>query len=143
VSAYTLTVLADATATIRSRTCALLRLRLIAAARFAASVAVVADIAKVVPVFVAPAVKVSVAAAPTAGVMVMAKVWPPAGAAVKVPTILARVFPVNALMGNTAKSLSQFGAAFISKLYLAGYIPCATPPAPSEMAQSVWLPGCC
>lgn len=136
VRAYTVTVFADATATTRSRAL-LLRLRLIAAARLAASVAVVLDLSKFSPVFdVADEVKVSVTPLPPLGVMVMDVVLPAAGSAVKVPITLARVLLVEALMGNTAKSELQLGVAFTLKEYLAGDIPCATPPAPSEMAQS-------
>ena len=136
VRAYTVTVVPDATATTRSRAI-LLRLRLIAAAKLVAFVVVVLDVWKLSPVFeLADEVKVSVTAAPPLGVMVMAAVLPAAGWPVNVPVTLARAFPVVALMGNTTKSELQLGAAFALKLYLAGAIPGATPPAPSEMAQS-------
>jgi hypothetical protein len=55
--------------------------------------------------------------------MVIDVVWPDVGSPVKVPTTLARVFPVGALMGNTTKSELQLGVAFTSKEYLAGDIP--------------------
>src|SRR5271156_6187446 len=123
VSAYTVTVSPDATATTRSRA-ALLRLRLIAAARLVAFVATVLDTSKFSPVFEpADEVKVTVTAVPPVGVMVMAVVWPAVGAALKVPTTLARVFPVDALTGKTTKSEVQLGVAFTSKLYLAGDMP--------------------
>src|SRR5271155_989510 len=123
VSAYTVTVAPDATATTRSRA-VVLRFRLIAAARLAASVAAVADTSKSRPVFVVPdAVRVRVAAPPPVGVMVIAAVWPEVGAPVKVPTTLARVFPVDALTGNTTKSAVQLGVAFTLKEYLAGHMP--------------------
>jgi hypothetical protein len=136
VRAYTVTVAADATATIRSRP-VVLRFRLIAAARLVASVAAVLDTSKSSPVFVVlDAVRVRVTAVSPVGVMVIDVVWTDVGSPVKVPTTLARVFPVEASMGNTAKSEVQLGGAFTLKEYLAGDIPCATPPAPSEMAQS-------
>src|ERR1017187_4530776 len=139
VSAYTVTVAPDATATMRSRV-VLLRLRLIAAARLAASVASVVDTSKSRPVFVVDdAVRVRVTAVPPVGVMVIDVVWPDVGSPVKVPTTLARVFPVGALTGNTTKSEVQLGGAFTSKENLAGHMPCATPPAPSEMAQSFFM----
>src|ERR1039458_5253589 len=109
VSAYTVTVAPDATAAMRSRA-VLPRLRLIAAARLAA--------------------------VPPVEVMVIDVVWPDVGSPVKVPTTLARVFPVEASTGKTTKSAVQLGAAFTLKENLAGDMPCATPPAPSEMAQS-------
>src|SRR5271156_35693 len=85
VSAYTVTVTPDATATTRSRA-GLLRLRLIAAAKLAAFVAIVADTSKFSPVFeLADEVSVSVAAVLPVGVMVMAAVWPAAGSPVKAP----------------------------------------------------------
>src|ERR1700691_6347118 len=139
VSAKTVTVSPDATATKRSRAI-LLRLRLIAAARLVALVATVVDTSKFNPVFeVEDDVKVRVNAVPPVGVMVMDVVAPVCGSPVKVPITLARVFPVDALMGNTAKSEVQLGGAFTSKLYLAGDMPCATPPAPKEMAQSFFI----
>src|SRR5579863_194870 len=123
VRAYTVTVFPDATATTRSRA-VLLRLRLIAAARLVALVATVLDTWKFNPVFEpAEEVKVRVTAAPPAGVMVMAVVWPAAGSALKVPTTLARVLPVDALTGNTTKSEVQLGVAFTSKVNLAGDMP--------------------
>src|SRR5271155_3574644 len=123
VSAYTVTEAPDATATTRSRA-VVLRLRLIAAARLAAFVATVADSSKLSPVFeLAEEVKVRVVAVPPVGVMVMAVVWPAAGSPLKVPTTLARLFPVGALIGNTAKSEVQLGAAFTLKAYLAGDMP--------------------
>jgi hypothetical protein len=67
--------------------------------------------------------KVRVTAVPPVGVTVMAVVLPAAGSALKVPTTLARVFPVDALMGNTTKSELQLGVAFTLKEYLAGDIP--------------------
>jgi hypothetical protein len=97
---------------------------LIAAARFAAFVATVLEISKSSPVFVvADEVRVRVTAVPPLGVMVMAAVLPAAGSALKVPVTLARVFPVDALTGNTTKSEVQLGVAFTSKEYLAGNIP--------------------
>src|SRR3984885_1452492 len=136
VSAETATVSADATATTRS-IAVLLRLRLIAAARLTALVATVLDTSKFSPVFeVDDEVKVRVTPVVPAGVMVMAVVAPVCGSPVKVPTTFARVFPVDALMGNTAKSAAQLGGAFTLKVYLAGDMPWATPPAPREMAQS-------
>src|SRR5277367_2221787 len=99
VSAYTVTVSPEATATTRSRGVPL-RLRLIAAARLAALVATVVDTWKFSPVFeLADEVKVRVTAVPPVGVMVMDAVWPAAGSAVKVPATSARVFPVDALTG--------------------------------------------
>jgi len=86
---------------------------------------------------VADDVKVRVVAVPPVGVKVIDVVAPLAGSPVNVPTTCARVFPVDALIGNTTKSLVQFGVAFVSKLYFAGDIPGATPPAPSETAQSL------
>ncbi len=62
---------------------------------------------------------------------------PVLAAPLNVPTTLARVFPVGASIGNTTKSEAQLGAAFTSKLYFAGDMPGATPPAPSETAQSL------
>src|SRR6202451_1711583 len=136
VSAYTVTVSPDATATKRSRAI-LLRLRLIAAARLVALVATVVDTSKFNPVFeVEDDVKVRVNAVPPVGVMVMDVVAPGCGSPVKVPITLARVFPVDASMGNTAKSDVQFGGAFTLKVYFAGDMPWATPPEPKEMAQS-------
>ena len=122
------------------RAAVLLRLRLIAAARLAALVATVLDTSKSSPVFVVfDAVRVRVTAVPPVGVMVIDVVWPDVGSPVKVPTTLARVFPVDALTGNTTKSAVQLGVAFTSKENLAGHMPCATPPAPSEMAQSFFM----
>src|SRR5580704_483123 len=123
VRAYTVTVAPDATATTRSRA-ALLRFRLIAAARLVALVAVVVDNSKSIPVFVVlDAVRVRVTAIPTVGVTVIDTVWPDVGSPVKVPTTLARVFPVGALRGNTTKSVVQLGVAFTLKEYLAGNMP--------------------
>src|SRR5271155_1294114 len=137
VSAYTVTVVPDATATMRSAAVPL-RFRLIAAARFVALVAVVADTSKSSPVFVVfDAVRVRVTAVPPVGVTVTEAVWPEVGSPVKVPTTLARVFPVNALTGNTTKSAVQLGVAFTLKEYLAGDMPWATPAAPSDTAQSL------
>src|SRR5580692_11302136 len=137
VSAYTVTVSPDATATTLSRA-VLLRFRLIAAARLVALVPTVVEISKSTPVFeVDEEVSVRATAVPPVGVMVMVAVLPAAGSALKVPTTLARVFPVDALTGNTAKSAVQLGDAFTLKEYLAGHIPSATPPAPSATAQSV------
>src|SRR5580700_2213797 len=136
VSPETVTAAPDATATMRSRA-VLLRFRLIAAARLVALVEIVLDTWKFSPVFeLADEVKVRVTPVPPVGVMVMDVVAPVCGSPVKVPTTFARVFPVDALMGNTAKSNMQLGGWFTSKVYLAGDMPCATPPAPSEMAQS-------
>src|SRR5580693_4523995 len=140
VSAYTITVAPEATATTRSRA-VLLRFRLIAAARFVAFVATVLFTSKSSPVFVvADEVRVRVTAVPLLGVIVMAVVLPAAGSALKVPVTLARVFPVDALTGNTTKSAVQLGVAVTSKEYLAGNMPSATPPAPSETAQSLAMP---
>src|SRR5271156_6206979 len=123
VSAYTVTVSPAATATIRSKA-ALLRLRLIAAARLVALVATVPDTSKLSPVFeVADGVSVRVTAVPPVGVMVMAAVLRTAGSAVKVPTTFVRVFPVDVLTGNTTKSEVQLGVAFTLKEYFAGDIP--------------------
>src|SRR5277367_4878193 len=146
VSAYTVTVFPDATATKRSRA-VLLRLRLIAAARLVALMEMVLDTWKFSPVLEEDdevKIKVNASAASgvvgaAGGVMVMVVVAPVCGTPVKVPTTLARVFPVDALMGNTAKSEVQLGGAFALKMYLAGDMPCATPPAPSEMAQSFFI----
>src|ERR1700722_20191602 len=81
VSAYTVTVFPDATATTRLRA-VLLRLRLIAAARLDALVATMMDTWKFSPVFeLADEVKVRVTALPPAGVTVMAVVFPAAGSA--------------------------------------------------------------
>src|ERR1017187_8271317 len=103
VSAYTVTVAPDATATMRSRA-VLPRLRLIAAARLAASVASVVDTSKSRPVFVVDdAVRVRVTAVPLVEVMVIDVVWPDVGSPVKVPTTLARVFPVEASTGEDHK----------------------------------------
>ncbi len=132
-----MTVAADATATTRS-SAVLLRLRLIAAARLVALVATVPDVWKFRPVFEpADAVKVKVTAAPPVGVIVIAVVCPAVGAAVNVPTTFARPFPVDALMGKTAKSAVQLGVAFTSNVYLAGDMPGATPPTPNDTAQSL------
>src|SRR5580700_6370431 len=91
VSAYTVTAAPDATAAMRS-TAVLLRLRLIAAARLAASVAAVADTSKSSPVFVVfDAVNVRVTAVPPVGVMVIDAVCPDVGGPVKVPITVARV----------------------------------------------------
>ena len=123
VSAYAVTVFPDATAAIRWRA-VLLRLRLIAAARLAAFVATVLDTWKSSPVFVvADEVNVRVTPVPPVGVMVMDVVLPAAGSALKLPTTLARVFPVGALTGNTTKSELQLGVAFTSKENLAGDMP--------------------
>src|SRR5271156_1137655 len=139
VSAYTVTVAPDATATTRSRA-VLLRFRLIAAARLVALLVLEPDTAKSRPVFVVnDAVRVRVTAVPPVGVMVIDVVWPDVGSPVKVPTTSARVFPVDALTGNIAKSAVQLGVALTLKEYLAGHIPCATPPPPSEMAQSFFM----
>src|SRR5580700_2068427 len=139
VSAYTITLAPDTTATIRSAA-VLLRFRLIAAPRFVALVAAVAVTSKSSPVFVVfEAVRVRVTAVPPVGDMVIDVVWPDVGPPVKVPTTLARVFPVGALTGNTTKSEVQLGGAFTSKENLAGHMPWATPPAPSEMAQSFFM----
>src|SRR5580692_1434027 len=136
VSAYTVTVVPETTATMRSAAVPL-RFRLIAAARLVALVAVVLDTWKSSAVFVVfDAVRVRVTAVPPVGVMVTDAVWPDVGSPVKVPTTLARALPVDASTGNTAKSAVQLGVAFTLKVNLAGHMPCATPPAPSEMAQS-------
>jgi hypothetical protein len=71
--------------------------------------------------------------------MVTDAVWPDVGSPVKVPTTLARVLPVGALTGNITKSAVQLGGAFTLKENLAGHMPCATPPAPSEIAQSFFM----
>jgi len=89
-----------------------------------ALVAVVADTSKSNPVFVVfDAVRVNVTAVPPVGVMVIDVVWPDVGSPVKVPTTLARVFPVDALTGNTMKSEVQLGVAFTLKEYFAGPMP--------------------
>src|ERR1700730_8485009 len=143
VSAYTVTVAPDATATMRSRA-VLLRLRLIAAARLAALVGTVLDTSKSSTVFVVfDAVRVNVTAVPPVGVMVIDVVWPDVGWPVKVPTTLARVFAVGALTGKTTKAPVQLGGAFTLKENLAGHMPWATPPAPSEIAQSFFIPLVC
>src|ERR1700733_1527441 len=123
VSAYTVTVAPDATATTRSRA-VLLRFRLIAAARLVALVAVVVDNSKSSPVFVVlDADRVKETAVPTVGVTGTDVGWPDVGSPVKVPATLARVFPVDALTGNTTKSEVQLGVAFTSKEYFAGNMP--------------------
>src|SRR5580700_6347195 len=147
VSVYTVTawLAVEAMATMRPRAVPL-RLRLIAAARLVALLAAPAapaavDTSKSVPVLVVVlAVKLRETAVPPVGVTVNFTVPVPATATVlKVPTTFARVFPVDALTGNTTKSAVQLGVAFTLKEYLAGHIPCATPPAPSEMAQSFFM----
>jgi hypothetical protein len=89
-----------------------------------ALVATVLDTWKFSKVFeLADEVKVRVTAIPPAGVMVTDVVFPAAGSALKVPTTLARVFPVDALTGNTTKSALQLGVAFTLKENLAGNMP--------------------
>ena len=99
-----------------------------------------AETSKSKPVFVVDdAVRIRVTAVPPVGVMVIDVVWPDVGWPVKVPTTLARVFPVGALTGNTAKSEVQLGVAFTLKENLAGDMPWATPPTPREIAQSFFM----
>src|SRR5690242_17088685 len=114
-------------------------LRLIAAARFVASVLVPPVVRKLVPVL-DELLAFSVNVVPPVTVTVTLPLVPTVP--LKVPVTCARVYPVEMLIGNTTKSAVQLALAVTSKLYLAGYIPTLTLPPPRDTLQSRWsVPG--